>query len=715
MLNTQLVQDQFNQHYKIQTRIDRTAPFALSAERFNTSQHASRFVNNLRVPAYFWRQIYQTVLTKKTVHNQTQLLNEIATLFHTGKLKAYKVTVPSNTQSGPEKRTITGSDKNKHIFTSTSTLLVSTPKKVVQFTSKAEAKKYLVDLSPDKESLVNINKEFNLATDNTNASLEELIDQTANGLASGEVIIVVDEYSAPPPTSTESIVEMLSDKKAGSGPEAAAVIAPVIDKEHLCVLNKMTLSCKHGRSAVLDPATPIDPETGAAKIAYLAVTSVSENSPKKDQELITAKIDINDKCDSHIKSPYTITSDTAKLVNNNFGETIKFYSPGKELNLATEFYKYIWLPSIKPISYKVIPPDFCDMTQFAGKAKSVRLDVYPDIKWDIGLDIGFGQIKASDSSPGDKQKASNNVIQRKIEDEVFSVQGKAVCTHGTAAPIEFVSKFSNKFDALKQEISGQNALLSKIFGKFEEGDNHSVTLDLPKLSFNGTSSIAEKSGTPDVDVKWDYNIKAAPLIGIKAEVDVLPMLLKSSGWGSLFLPLLSELKEDYANPDGSVGIQLEASIILSISGKVEFDLNFTDSTFVHDEKEQLRSLKFDVPFFCKGELKGKGHLLVFAVELGVLAKLDSGFAYEMYMGADAEGIYRSSILHFHGLVFEIKAYIQGERKAPGKKKSASSGLLANIKSNSKTTVKRRKEYDNKWTWIDKRKIEFSKEHIIKNT
>ncbi len=234
---------------------------------------------------------------------------------------------------------------------------------------------------------------------------------------------------------------------------------------------------------------------------------------------------------------------------------------------------------------------------------------------------------------------------------------------------------------------------------------------LPKLSFNGTSSIAEIKGSPDVDIKWDYTIKAAPLIGIEAKVDVLPMLLKSSGWGSLFLPLLKELKEKYANPDGSVGVQLEASIVLSIAGKVSFNVNFSDGSFVNDEKNELRSLKFDVPFKCTGELKGSGHLLVFAVELGITAELSSGFAYEMFMGADANGVYRS-ILHFHRLIFEIKAYIAGKRRARGKKKLKTGPGKKN--SQIKNDMKRQKNYNNKWTWIEKRKVEFNKEYIIQS-
>jgi hypothetical protein len=64
---------------------------------------------------------------------------------------------------------------------------------------------------------------------------------------------------------------------------------------------------------------------------------------------LTAKIGVNDKCDSHTRAPYTITSDSVQLVNENYGDVIKFYAPGQELSLSTEFYKYLWLPSIKSI------------------------------------------------------------------------------------------------------------------------------------------------------------------------------------------------------------------------------------------------------------------------------------------------------------------------------------------------------------------------------
>ena len=96
-----------------------------------------------------------------------------------------------------------------------------------------------------------------------------------------------------------------------------------------------------------------------------------------------------------------------------------------------------------------------------------------------------------------------------------------------------------------------------------------------------------------------------------------------------------------------------------------------------------------------------------------MAKLNSGFAYEMLMGADSKGIYRSSILHFHGLVFEIKAYIEG--KSEYQKKPVNKGVNLKGKFGEVTAkAKRRKEYDNKWTWIDKDEIEFGKEYIVNN-
>ncbi len=720
MINIQTVTDHFGQQFRILTLRDEPAPSVLKAEKFYSEMQASRFIQRLSVTPGFWRKMLSSIPQAGAMpSDQRQLIDRLAWLFVRGIVLVYKVDQSYFKNGHPKKKVLSDNENNQHIFTHVSALLTTRPLEYLSFSSKKEAKNYLNKLSAKDESIQSIIEEFDLSGDSPKGVLAapKALDIVAEGLTSGEVVVVVDKKAAPPtPDKKLEIVEIVN-KVAGLGPAAAAPVVDAAEVKHLCILNKMELSCKHGRSVTLDPATAINPETGNAVVKYLAVTSASAKSDTKNQELLTAKIGVNDKCDSHTRAPYTITSDSVQLVGENFGDVIKFYSPGQELNLSTEFYKYLWLPSIKPISYKVMPPDFCDMSKFDGKAKSIRVDVYPDIKWDIGLDIGFGKIEVEDSSPGDKKKAADNVIEEKIKQDEFSVNGHAKCTHG-GDTLEFGAELKNKFDVIKYEIEGQNALLSKIFGKFQDGDNHAVSLDLPKLAFSGTSSVAEKKGSPDVDVKWDYNIKAAPLIGMKASVDILPMLLRKSGWGSLFLPLLRELKDKYANPDGSVGVQLEASIILSIEGKVEFDLKFTDQTFVHDEKTELRSLRFDVPFQCKGELKGKGHILVFSAELGVMAKLQSGFAYEMLMGADSKGIYRSSILHFHGLVFEIKAYIESKMELPGKNnKKNKKSILKDMKSKNKikSNVGRRKEYGNKWTWIENGQKEFSKNYIVKNS
>lgn len=711
-IQNSIVKNHFGEYYKLQLPREINPQLTLKASTFWNPQSTQQFIKNLIVSPGYWREIIReySTLPGPVSLSEIEIEQRVSVLLLQGQLKLFQVDIPDLVEHPPEKRVIKSSDNLLYRFAPVSTLLLNNVSETKKFSTQKDVKSFLSEISDDPDELITITQELGLRVPETaSANQAEITETLSKALVDGEVVIIVDKTSSVP-ASKKNILEKsnIGNREAGLG-AAKENEATTEEKEHLCTLNSMTLSCKHGRSVSLDPSKAIDSKTGTANIIYLDITSASKSSPQKDHELLTAKIDIEDKCGSHNKAPYSISSDSVKLVNDNFGNLIKFYSQGKELNLTTEFYKYIWLPSIKPQSYKISPPSFCNMTKFEGKTKSIKVNVYPDIKWDIGLDIGFGQVKASDTSPKDKNKSKNNVIERKIEQEMFSVQGKAKCTHGNNT-IDFVSKFNNKFDVLKQEITDQNALLSKVFGKFEEGDNHSVTLDLPKLSFNGTSSIAEKKGSPDVDVKWDYNIKASPLIGIKAEVDVLPMLIKSSGWGSLFLPLLSELKEKYANPDGSIGVQLQASIILSIAGKVEFDLNFTDKTFVHDEKTELRSLKFDVPFQCTGKLKGKGHLLVFAVELGITADLKSGFAYKMLMGADSNGIYRSSILDFHGLVFEIKAYIQGKIDASGKNKSGEKGLFKNSKRS--ITSARKKEFNNKWTWIEKGEKEFGKEYII---
>jgi len=702
-----LLQNQYGQYYKLQTPSETQASLALQPRSFWNPELTCIFIRQLKTPHDYWHRVLQRVHRGNTRHlSQHQIHRLISQLLIDGKLHLYPVKPINPLETPPEKVTIKASGDASYRFADVSTLLLTSPKEVKRFASTKDAEAFINQLNPDKEQLKTIATHLEVPLDHKTASSADGISSAiAESLASGKAIIIVDRtsISPPPPEEPQENKSSVGNRKADLGGSSAAV-AVVEASEKPCTLHKYTIQCSHSRTMTLDPK-----EQQEGVIQKLSVVSPSSNADKSKQETISVNLDLETPCAGHAREQVSVNQECASFIGPTYGKTVKIRTPSEPLDVSENFYRLLWLPSIKPLQYKICPSmSYCHTEDFDGKGKSICVDVYPEISWDLELRMGYGEISAKDETPDDKNKDTTGVVERKIDVETFSVSGSAKCTYENET-IEFAKDFRTKFDTLKSEMDGQNGLLSTIFGRFQEGDNHHVSIKLPNIAFSGKSSIAEKAGSPDVGVKWDYTLKADPLIDIEANADVLPMLIRSSVWGNYFLKLLKELKDRYSNPDGSISAELEASIILSIAGKVEFEFNFVNNEFVTDKEIKPRIFKVEIPFSCEGKAFAKGKIFVFSAEMAVTANLNSGFGYQLAIGEDSTGIYRNSTLAFHGIVFSIIAYIETKVEAPGKKRNDMNNLF---KKKSITSTGRKKEYSNKWQWIDPKTYEISKTYII---
>ena len=702
MYHKQILKDRYGQHFKIISDRDPAAPKALQAENFWNAVYTKQFIQNMDVPHAYWRNALLTFGNSSHALTDSEVENVLSDLLIQGRLKAYPVSIPDFVEHPPENRVVKKQDA-LYRFASASTLFLSNPAEVKQFKSADDSEAFLNGLNPDTEQLKTIANDLEITLPAT-ASVNPAVIKPAiaKAMAAGQVVIIVDKVAAAPASEQQTEAKNdVGNREAGLGAAADDDEKEKQEEQPPCKFTKYSIKCSHGRSITIDPAKQKE-----GKVSKLEVVSASTKATKDKQEKITIELDLDTPCSSHEKEQVSVNNDKATFIGPTYGKTVQVRTPSEPFNVDDEFYKLLWLPWIKPTSYKITPSTgYCHAESFDGKAKSVYVDSYPEISWDIGLHMGYGKIEVNDANPEDKNKVSQGIVERKIEQEIFSVGGKATCRYDNET-LEFGKDFTHSFDTLKKEMNDHSALFSKIFGRFQEGDNHKISISLPQVSFSGKASIAEQKDH-QVSVKWDYSLKADPLFEIKAEADVLPMLIRGSGWGSLFLNLLKELKEDYANPDGSISAELEASIILSISGKAAFEFNFTDDKYVEDGDVKPEYFKVEIPFSCEGKALAKGKVFVFSVELGVSATLSSGFGYEMMVGQDAKGIYRQSNLAFHGLEFKLLMYIEG--KVDSKEKIAGSEKSVFSKKNK---ASRKKEYKSSWEWMKPRKLELAKEYII---
>jgi len=379
LINSQLVKDHFGQFYKIQTSKDKTVSTALQAELFRSNAQAKTFINNLTAPVSFWSKIYHSEsLFVEAILNDNHLKSEIAELLHKGRVKAYKIDIPTPSNHPPEKRTVQDSSKNNHTFTPASTLLISSPKEVKSFANKADAEKYLSEISADDKQLKTIASELNLPADDLGAG--NISDVISTALASGELVVVVDRYSAPPKaeeTAQDSANNSVGNRKvelsSGAGVAAASTQAVANDDKPDCIYKKFTLTCRHGRSVTLDPAKPLDD----GQVTRLQIVS-SRNEDLKDNgqpvfDILTVNAEIDDVCPGHQTNFISNGDSEAKLIGmQSNGELAKFKSPSKELLVGNggSVLKYLWLPNVEADGtkhYKISANQSCDFSHFSGK------------------------------------------------------------------------------------------------------------------------------------------------------------------------------------------------------------------------------------------------------------------------------------------------------------------------------------------------------------
>ena len=626
LINSQLVKDHFGHYFKIQTSKDKPAPLSLKAEVFRSNAQAAQFINNLKAPISFWSKIVNSeTLILKSISNEKQLKEAVAALFSRGKIKAFKIDIPSLSEHAPEKRSVKDSNKNTHTFVPASSLLITNPREVKKFTNTTEANKYLKELSPNKVELQNLAKELDMPA---KVADDELLSLVAEGLASGTIVVVVDRYSAPPSSGAEEDGTVHSDKDASKGPEAAAVVAAdkTDSKEPECIYKKMTLSCRHGRSVTLDPASP--PKDG--EITRLQIVS-SQNEDLKEKgtpvfDILTVDAEIDDVCPSHQTNFITIGDSEAKLIGQQSnGKLAKFKSPSKAMLVGNgaSVLKYLWLPNVEKDGvkhYKVSANNSCDFSHFDGKEKSIQVDVYPYMKWNLNFNINLGTIK-NDSKPSNNKMAFGGALKLQQDNEKAD---------------EFSADYKKKLAVFEKTLNNfQNIINNNIFDKFKDGRDIEIDVTLPKVTLGYETQFKEKPGSNLVVRTHEFSFEAAPFINIKASVDILPIIIAylSSWWSQPFNAFFDWVKQKYGKLAGKDEINAGISFKVSIDG--DLGAKFTHK---RDESEKTTTegepVKSKITIKAEGEAKMDGHVYVVKVEVLLKAGVESSIEVGLSLGSD---------------------------------------------------------------------------------
>jgi len=544
LINSQLVKDHFGQYYKIQTSKDKPAPGALESELFRSNSQAKSFIDNLKAPVSFWSKIYHSEsLIAETVLNDNHLKTQVAELFHKGKIKAFKIDVPSLSEHPPEKRTVQDGSKNNHTFTTASTLLISSPKEVKQFTNKADAEKYLSEISADEEQLKSIASELDLSADDI--SSVNLTDVVATALASGALIVIVDRYSAPPSSGGDEAGVVHGDKDASKGPETPE-----------CSFDAMTIECSHfgkGRNYKLDVIKDKPNLNGVDKALQVI-------AKPGDPDEIT--VTYSGSCANGSKECPAIKIDSKTLSGTFTDNPYKFKAlpleDEREPDNFMDFLKHYLVPDLSGLKYQTysIEKSGCN----GSEGKIAKVHAFPTFKW--GGNVEFGYYEKNPNKEKDPNKLKETA-ELKLLAKINGNLSKKNWAFETSK-----SNDTNKyFPDIHEKVDG----LVKRIDKFKTMKNQDEDIDVglvnlnigwPNISIGGNIELKEATNDFDVDVGGDLSLAFSPLIKADLKTDILDWFV--SLVGGPFGEFLRRVKIQAAKGIGTKKFNAKAILALEV-------------------------------------------------------------------------------------------------------------------------------------------------------
>jgi len=561
LINSQLVKDHFGQYYKIQTSKDKPAPLSLEAEIFRSNAQAAQFINNLVAPVSFWSKIVNSEsLIFKSISNEKQLKEAVAELFSRGKIKAFRVDIPSLSQHAPEKRTVKDSNKNTHTFVPASSLLITNPSEVKKFTDTTEATKYLKELSPNRVELQNLTKELDLPVTSADDEFAELLDLVAKGLAGGSIVVVVDRFSAPPSSGADAGGAVHGDKDASKGPEKPA-----------CTFDQMLIQCSHypkDRSYKLDVvkdkpnlndydkalqviAKPGDPD----EVTVTYAGSCANNS----KECPSIKISSDTLNETSVENPYKFKA----LPQDNQRK------PGDFM----DFLKYYLVPDLSSLKYQVYTVEKSGCNGNEGQIAKVH--AFPVFKWEGSVSFGYEQ------KDGSNIKQNSNAHEKgewKLESKLAGNVGSREYDFSTTDKnetdkyfpgfkgligelIDDIDSMGTKSENLGQSVAGMAGISSDV------GDDALLKFNVtwPKVSLAGNVELKESPDNFDIDIGGEISLSLSPLIQASVRTDILDWIILASGPQGKFLLKVKNKIKNHA----------DIAVDIILDGKIESALKWT--------------------------------------------------------------------------------------------------------------------------------------------
>jgi len=658
-----VVKHRSGESYKVSLPRENVSEQNLTPESFWNESTARQFINNLIVSNGYWRDIVSQCdsLAASCVPHE-DIEKQVSALIMHKKIKIYPVKVMDVVEHPPEKRVLKF-DNILYRFEPISSLLFINTAETKNFKDINDANNFLCEISCNEDKLSTIAHELNIKLPTTaSVNKGEVTDKISQELISGNIVIIVDKTSSSPTNNEERITEnSTNNKEAGLGTRTKEDEITEEEKPP-CQLEWVSVDCSHGRTAGITSKTEITPNLDV----------ISTETLESGFDLITAEIHASELCSSHknnifgISQPHKFKSKSEKKV--------QFKVSCDKWDVSNMFER-IWLPSIEPKIYNISIKETCESPNIT--IKDLDVNVYPDIKWHWSTTIDFGKLEFE---PGKaKVKYSDLDIDGNVD---LTYDGekhdaKEKYKKYIKEPLNGFKKICDTISTVLEVINDPKSALMRIGtqttkqkpedGKDnKDGNETRLIINWPKLNIDYDSTLVENQDPTFIDHEYSIKLKAAPLLDIDIQVDVLDSMMSLSPPPvSALMKYAKKRIEQEFDDEQEVGIRGELDIIFTVKATVninESEIKGRHNITKHDVSVEPIKGDIKIPAKLKGAVKaeGKWFIISFKVHYDMKGETEWSGGYEF--GSDDKGIYFSNTVEFKGIDVTLTKYEEVKTK-----------------------------------------------------
>lgn len=417
-----------------------------------------------------------------------------------------------------------------------------------------------------------------------------------------------------------------------------------------CCYTTMKLSTGKRGYDILLPPHPEVPRAGEVKVL------ASDNSGSK----ITASLDTEGCSKGLIPPPLLRLEGNSENYDKfkNDAARVEFEARYPEIDWTSDgWWPYLWPLDATPRTV-TIHTDTCDYL-----VGPERVHIYPDIKWDIGVSIGY--VSETEETLKSKPETPGLVDYQESKKKGWNLSGQVKLTYG-----------STELDLLKGSFEKYVKSALVFLNVVKEGTEHvgkilrnmgnvKFTLLWPKIGLNVSYYAKELNGKPDLDYAFKVKVSASPIFGASGSTDILDWLIQALNGvpgGQAVAPILLKAKKQAAEGVEGMGGQVKASASIGviatltgvINGEVEWEKELSAGWTSKGQLEGKVSLQL------KGEAKATIDAFIVSFSGAASTAADSAIGAKFMAGSDdPKGVYVNGQLYWDGLKLTFLLYASG--------------------------------------------------------